>query len=225
MAMTTLYETAVELILETAHEFVAAGTPYLFGGNDINGCDCSGLVVAAYAAAGLIVPRFTGDQLDACFIVDEPQPGDLVFSFGTDDSLPASVASHVQIVSDRPGCVIEAPSEGLTVREVPAYPLGNREPVYGRPRVLVALNGAAVPIHANQLARVAAADGLNLRVAPTVHSPIIVTLPAGTFVAILRGPTPAGGYEWWYCAGPRRQGWLAGQFLEAVQPLAVAPGL
>tara|TARA_R110002072_G_scaffold90929_3_gene203204 strand:- start:2664 stop:3431 length:768 start_codon:yes stop_codon:yes gene_type:complete len=38
------------------------GTPYFWGGRDSRGLDCSGLVQTAFEAAGVAVPRDSGDQ-------------------------------------------------------------------------------------------------------------------------------------------------------------------
>jgi hypothetical protein len=69
------------------------GTPYLWGGRDGIGMDCSGLVQAALLAAGLNCPRDTDMQEKALGIsVDENtvQRGDLIFWPG-----------HVGIMRDR----------------------------------------------------------------------------------------------------------------------------
>ena len=70
----------------TALEFAYAqvGKPYIWGGTGPNGYDCSGLTQAAWAAAGVSLPRTTYDQVNAGTQVswDNMQPGDLLFFYG-----------------------------------------------------------------------------------------------------------------------------------------------
>jgi cell wall-associated NlpC family hydrolase len=89
------------------------GTPYLWGGEGSGGFDCSGLVQAAYASAGITLPRVAQDQFDAGPLLPPGEPlqaGDLVF-FGSD----ASHVEHVGIVG-APGLMIDAPHTGAVVR-------------------------------------------------------------------------------------------------------------
>ena len=91
------------------------GTPYIWGGETPGvGFDCSGLVQAAYRAAGISLPRVAQDQYDA-----GPQlppgtplePGDLVFFGGGPDDV-----THVGLVVS-PGVMVDAPYTGADVRE------------------------------------------------------------------------------------------------------------
>lgn len=85
------------------------GKPYVWGATGPNSYDCSGLVQAAYKAAGINLPRVTQAMILSGTAVarDALIPGDLVFPD----------IGHVQIYTNN-GNVIEAPSAGKTVREV-----------------------------------------------------------------------------------------------------------
>jgi hypothetical protein len=89
------------------------GTPYLWGGEEPGGFDCSGLVQFAYAAAGVALPRVAQDQYAAGPRLPTgtpPAAGDLVF-FGTG---PAEV-THVGL-SLGDGRMVDAPHTGALVR-------------------------------------------------------------------------------------------------------------
>lgn len=58
------------------------GTPYMWGGNDSDGVDCSGFLVAVYRnAAGINLPRTTKKQREHCLDVDngDRAVGDILF--------------------------------------------------------------------------------------------------------------------------------------------------
>jgi cell wall-associated NlpC family hydrolase len=57
------------------------GNAYVYGGNGPNAWDCSGLVRAAYAQAGVNLPRTAAEQASSTTIipVGQAQPGDLLF--------------------------------------------------------------------------------------------------------------------------------------------------
>jgi cell wall-associated NlpC family hydrolase len=56
------------------------GVPYVYGGSTpYEGFDCSGLVMWAYAQAGIQLPRIAADQGHAGVETSEPAPGDIVF--------------------------------------------------------------------------------------------------------------------------------------------------
>jgi cell wall-associated NlpC family hydrolase len=89
------------------------GVPYVWGGTGPDGYDCSGLVQAAYRAAGVALPRVAQTQFDAGPRLPPftpPVPGDLVF-FGTS----AGEVSHVGIYIGA-GEIVDAPHTGTVVR-------------------------------------------------------------------------------------------------------------
>jgi len=102
----------------------AIGTPYEWGGDGLPrdwGYDCSGLTRAAYAAAGITLPRTAQQQYDTGPLLPastQPEPGDLLF-YGT----PTAI-HHVGIYIGN-GQMIDAPTFGLSVRvdtvEAPDY--------------------------------------------------------------------------------------------------------
>jgi cell wall-associated NlpC family hydrolase len=87
------------------------GTPYHFGGADLQGFDCSGLAVYAHERVGLEIPRTAGEQRRAArpVALDKLSPGDLVFfRIGT------RRVNHVGIYAGS-GRFIHAPRSGEVV--------------------------------------------------------------------------------------------------------------
>jgi murein DD-endopeptidase len=91
------------------------GAPYHFGGADVQGFDCSGLVVYVHGRAGLEVPRTAEEQRRAAHPVslDDALPGDVVF-FRTRFHLNGHHVDHVGIYAGK-GRFIHAPRSGATV--------------------------------------------------------------------------------------------------------------
>lgn len=94
------------------------GTPYVWGGETPGvGFDCSGLAQAAYAVAGIQLPRVAQDQYDGTPKVPSGSPlapGDLVF-FGGDPSSIDHVGLYVGVV-DGQSVMVDAPYTGADVR-------------------------------------------------------------------------------------------------------------
>lgn len=105
------------------------GKPYVWGGTGPSGWDCSGLTQAAWAAAGVAIPRTTSAQILIGTPVrrSELQAGDLVFT----------APGHVTLATGA-GTVVNAPMPGRRVYEGPIYafvtarrPAGSTGPVAG----------------------------------------------------------------------------------------------
>ncbi len=97
------------------------GTPYVWGGETPGvGFDCSGLVQAAYQAAGTQLPRVAQEQYDATTKLppgDPLQPGDLVF-FGQSTIDITHVGIYAGIQGGHP-VMVDAPHTGADVRDEP----------------------------------------------------------------------------------------------------------
>jgi peptidoglycan DL-endopeptidase CwlO len=96
-----------------AFVFKQLGCPYSYGstGPCSVGFDCSGLVMQAWAAAGITIPRDTYEQWAALPHVSTSslEPGDLLYYNGI-----GHVAMYVG-----GGMIIDAPTQGEPVRELP----------------------------------------------------------------------------------------------------------
>jgi cell wall-associated NlpC family hydrolase len=94
-----------------AFAYAQLGKPYVFGATGPDSYDCSGLVQAAWAAAGVAIPRTTFEDWDNLphIPVSQMVPGDLIIYDGE---------GHVAIyVGD--GYIIDAPHTGAVVERVP----------------------------------------------------------------------------------------------------------
>jgi len=97
------------------------GKPYQWGADGPDAFDCSGLVFAAYAAAGIAIARTTfGWRQDGPQVpLTEIQPGDLLFSAGGDGT-PANPGHVVMYLGG--GLIIQAPQPGQDVQIDPLDP-------------------------------------------------------------------------------------------------------
>ena len=103
--------TTTEADKAVAFAYAQLGKPYEWGATGPDSFDCSGLVQAAWAAAGLAIPRTTYEDWDDLphIPVSQMVPGDLIIYNGE---------GHVAIyVGD--GYIIDAPHTGADVERVP----------------------------------------------------------------------------------------------------------
>jgi peptidoglycan DL-endopeptidase CwlO len=91
------------------------GKPYLLGGTGPDAFDCSGLVMMAYRAAGVDIPRTSQEQWKDLPHVpaNKVLPGDLVFFAGSDGTPTAP--GHVGLVIAK-NLMIEAYATGTPIR-------------------------------------------------------------------------------------------------------------
>ncbi len=93
-----------------AFAYAQIGKPYLWGATGPGSYDCSGLVQAAWGAAGVSIPRTTYDQWASLphIPMSDLQPGDLILYNGE---------SHVSIYVGG-GYVVDAPHTGAVVEKI-----------------------------------------------------------------------------------------------------------
>jgi cell wall-associated NlpC family hydrolase len=94
-----------------AYAYSKLGDPYVWGATGPSTFDCSGLAMAAWASAGVTIPRTTFEQVAALPAVplSALRPGDLLFFLGDD---------HVGMYVGG-GYLIDAPHTGAYVEKVP----------------------------------------------------------------------------------------------------------
>jgi cell wall-associated NlpC family hydrolase/outer membrane murein-binding lipoprotein Lpp len=94
-----------------AFAYAQLGKPYQYGATGPDSYDCSGLVMAAWASAGVNIPRDTYEQWAALphIPVSQMQPGDLIIYDGE-----GPVAMYVG-----DGYIIDAPHTGADVERIP----------------------------------------------------------------------------------------------------------
>lgn len=106
-APTTGY--SLSAVFNTALQY--QGVPYVFGGADPSGFDCSGLVMYVFAQYGISMPHSAAGQaaMGTQIPLSEAQPGDLVIMPGHDGFYAGN------------GNILHAPYEGASVRVQPIW--------------------------------------------------------------------------------------------------------
>jgi peptidoglycan DL-endopeptidase CwlO len=94
-----------------AFAYAQLGKPYQWGATGPGSYDCSGLAQAAWAAAGVTIPRVTYEQWAALphIATSAIQPGDLLYYDGV---------GHVAMYAGD-GYIIDAPQTGMDVQKLP----------------------------------------------------------------------------------------------------------
>jgi cell wall-associated NlpC family hydrolase len=107
------------VVTAIAYAVEQLGKPYIWGGTGPVGYDCSGLVMMAYRAAGIDLPRTTFQQVysgDPVYSTADLEPGDLLFVPGSDGT--ATAPGHVGMYIGS-GLVIQAPQTGEKIEITP----------------------------------------------------------------------------------------------------------
>jgi len=116
---TLLAGTPQAVVTAVAYALEQLGKPYIWGGTGPAGFDCSGLVMMAYRAAGIDLPRTTFQQVysgNPIYSTADLEPGDLLFVPGSDGS--ATAPGHVGMYIGS-GLVIQAPQTGERIEITP----------------------------------------------------------------------------------------------------------
>jgi cell wall-associated NlpC family hydrolase len=102
---------SLEGVYETALKY--RGVPYVFGGADPSGFDCSGFIMFIYAQFGVSLPHSVHqqDQIGTTIPASEARPGDVIVF--NDESHDGFVAPD--------GMILHAPYSGVSVRQQPLW--------------------------------------------------------------------------------------------------------
>ncbi|HEV2427899.1 MAG TPA: NlpC/P60 family protein [Acidimicrobiales bacterium] len=119
-------DSRANIAIDAAFSYI--GVPYVWGGASRHGVDCSGLIMLAYAAAGIFFPHYSGAMYDDTVRVPlwDLRPGDLLFWGWHGDQHVAMYIGHHDM--------IEAEMTGTRVHVVPVR-FGWGFAGAGRPRV------------------------------------------------------------------------------------------
>jgi len=111
--------TPTPVVTAIGYAIAQLGKPYIWGGIGPAGYDCSGLVMMAYRAAGISLPRTTFQQVYSgipIYSLSQIQPGDLLFTAGSDGT--PEDPGHVGMYLGS-GLVIQAPQTGEPIMITP----------------------------------------------------------------------------------------------------------
>jgi cell wall-associated NlpC family hydrolase len=111
--------TPPQAVASISYALKQLGKPYIWGGTGPAGYGCSGLVMMAYQAAGISIPRTTFQQVDVgtpVYSLSELEPGDLLFTAGSDGT--ATNPGHVGLYLGE-GLVLQAPETGMRIMITP----------------------------------------------------------------------------------------------------------
>ncbi len=138
-----------QAVVDDAMQYL--GVPYVFGGEDASGMDCSGLVQKVFGNLGIEMPRVVPDQAKLGTEVGslaEAQPGDLIVSadYG---HIAIYAGNGMKIHAPRPGGEVEFVPVRITDaqidtirRIVPAQTSGTAHAAAGPAAALTGLTGA-----------------------------------------------------------------------------------
>jgi cell wall-associated NlpC family hydrolase len=106
-----------EQILSNAEKYI--GTPYVFGGDSLDGFDCSGFTGYVYNNINMNVGRTSRDQFQSCKKInrEDVQPGDLIF-FNSGKEEVTNVGIIVSTQGEPLKMIPSSSSKGVVVSEV-----------------------------------------------------------------------------------------------------------
>ena len=161
------------------------GIPYRYGGSDLSGFDCSGLMQYVFARHGISLPRQTADQYDvgAPVNVRDVEPGDLVF-FQTVSRGP----SHVGLAIGN-NQFVHAPTTGSVVRVEPLSAVYWARRVVGARRVAWPAEPAPMVVAELPTPTAGATDGLEPTTPPTTIA-LPVDSPGAAPLTLVSRPVP-----------------------------------
>ncbi|MGY4684453.1 C40 family peptidase [Micromonospora aurantiaca (nom. illeg.)] len=116
------------------------GKPYVWGAEGPDSYDCSGLMMAAWAKAGVRIPRVTAEQVHAGVAVPSLAamlPGDLIFIPGSDGTMSRPGHVGMYIGTDRIGRqhLVQAPKTGDVVKVISVDTWARRVAAIRRPEL------------------------------------------------------------------------------------------